>query len=420
MITTNPGGSLVASGTDGQPSVSWQSRQSRAWWLAAGAVAVMLGLTYAPNFKDLFESWSDDPNYSHGFLVIPIALFILWRRLSDMPWERSRDEDHVPWWSWAILAAVMAVRGVAYEESMMWVETVTLLPTIFCLTWSFGGAPLLRRAWPAILFLIFMLPLPNSINGLIALPLQRLAATGSYYILQLTGFWAIQQGNVISLKTSEGMEKLDVALACNGLKMLMTLAATVTATVMLLPLPNWKRIVLMAERRTHRHDQQHDPNRDDRMLLLLYQGRSRPRLGARHIRLADDAAGAGTGGIGAADPDMAGPREGRGRGGKPEVDPPDDQGESGGHEAHEGLGSRRTGPGRRRGESGGKEDYEGLGSRRTGPGECTGHADRSAIRADSLNLPPISLSSDRHEIRANRFRRSRARCRIEEPPRPIS
>ena len=41
------------------------------------------------------------------------------------------------------------------------------------------------------------------------------------------------------------MRPLDVALACSGLKMLMTLAATVTATVMLLPMPRWKRIVLL-------------------------------------------------------------------------------------------------------------------------------------------------------------------------------
>ena len=41
------------------------------------------------------------------------------------------------------------------------------------------------------------------------------------------------------------MERLDVALACNGLRMLMTMAATVTATVILLPLPKWKRITLL-------------------------------------------------------------------------------------------------------------------------------------------------------------------------------
>jgi exosortase len=104
---------------------------------------------------------------------------------------------------------------------------------------------MLYRAWPAILFLVFMLPLPNSLNGLIALPLQRIAATGSRALLQLGGFWVVQQGNILPLETPFGVRPLDVALACSGLKMLMTLAATVTATILLLPLAAWKRVVLL-------------------------------------------------------------------------------------------------------------------------------------------------------------------------------
>ena len=226
-------------------STVWEPRQSRAWWWAAGAVVSVLALAYAPNFRELFRIWWDDPNYSHGFLVIPIALLMLWQRLSETPSERTRDEVQVSWWSWAILASVLAMRVVAYEVGLQWMETATLLPVIVCLTWTFGGTPLLRRAWPAILFLVFMLPLPIYINGLISLPLQRIAATGSYFILQLSGFWTIQQGNIINLKIGDKMESLDVAQACNGLKMLMTLAATVTATVMLWPLPIWKRITLL-------------------------------------------------------------------------------------------------------------------------------------------------------------------------------
>jgi exosortase/archaeosortase family protein len=57
--------------------------------------------------------------------------------------------------------------------------------------------------------------------------------------------WVIQEGNVINLATAHGMERVDVALACSGLRMLMTMAATVTATVILLPLPIWKRVVLL-------------------------------------------------------------------------------------------------------------------------------------------------------------------------------
>ena len=91
-----------------------------------------------------------------------------------------------------------------------------------------------------------MLPLPEAINTGIALPLQLIAASGSSFLLQLLGLWAVQEGNVINLRTAyEGMERLDVAAACNGLKMLMTLTATITATIILVPLPTWKRIVLL-------------------------------------------------------------------------------------------------------------------------------------------------------------------------------
>ena len=219
---------------------------TRAWWWALATVTLTLGFCYAPNLNHLYAVWSDDPNYSHGYLVVPIALFILWRRLNEMPWDRSQNAIKTPWLGWVFLTIIVLIRGVAYERGSQWVETATLLPAIACLTWTFGGGSLVRRTWPAILFLVFMLPLPKSVNELISLPLQRIAATGSDFLLQFSGFWVIQQGNVLHLNTRFGMRPLDVALACNGLRMLMTLATTVTATVLLIPLPTWKRIVLLA------------------------------------------------------------------------------------------------------------------------------------------------------------------------------
>jgi exosortase len=210
------------------------------------AASLVLGLAYAPNFRDLKSTWTDDPNYSHGFLVIPIALFILWRRLQDTPAKPLPTAVPAPWWGWVFLAAFLAARAIAYERNSQWVETATLVPVIACLTWTFGSWPLLSRAWPAIAFLVFMLPLPPAVNTMVALPLQRIAATGSCFLLQLSGLWAIQEGNVINLSTPHGMAPLDVALACNGLRMLMTMAATITATIILIPLPTWKRITLLA------------------------------------------------------------------------------------------------------------------------------------------------------------------------------
>jgi exosortase len=244
MIPTGADGALATTGP-GDPPAARVLGIPPAWWWASGAAAVVLALAYAFNLLRLAQTWFEDENYSHGILVIPIALGILWRRLSDMPWREPREIASASWWGWASLAVVLVVRAVAYERSLQWVETATLLPAIACLTWAFGGRPLLERAWPAIVFLIFMLPLPESMNGLIALPLQRIAATGSYVFLQLSGFWVVQNGNVLNVSTPHGNEPLDVALACSGLKMLMTLAAIVTATVLLVPMPRWKQILLL-------------------------------------------------------------------------------------------------------------------------------------------------------------------------------
>ena len=212
--------------------------------IASAAGMALLVWAYWPNLVDLYQTWRDEPNYSHGFLVIPIALVICWQRARDKAIDWS--DERVVWWSWIPLIAVLGLRLLAYEHDNQWSETATVVPAIACLVLALGGWALLERAWPAILFLIFMLPLPRIADSAIALPLQRIAAVGSVFLMQLTGLWTIAEGNVIILRDhANHLKTLEVAQACNGLSMLMTLAATVTATIMLIPLAAWKRVVVL-------------------------------------------------------------------------------------------------------------------------------------------------------------------------------
>jgi exosortase len=230
--------------SDAVDSVSSHQLHSWPWTLAAALL--VLGLVYIPNFRDLSSYWLSDPNYTHGPLVIPIAAIILWRRFSTTTEKLTPNANARAYWGLLFLAVVLALRVIAYEENMQWSEDATLVPAIACLTWIFGGWPLLRLAWPALAFLLFMFPLPQAINNLISLPLQQIATAGSCFLLQLSGIWVIQDGNTIHLTTqTHEIERLEVAAACNGLSMLMTLAATVTATIILIPLPNWKRVVVL-------------------------------------------------------------------------------------------------------------------------------------------------------------------------------
>ena len=230
----------------GRASTLWKRLRTLPPRLLALSIGMgILGWAYWPNLQYLYTVWSEEPNYSHGFLVIPIALAIFWQRLADTrtDWQASR----VPWWSWIPLVAILAARMYAYERNSQWLETATLVPAVACLILAMGGWPLLLRGWPAAVFLVFMLPLPPAANNFIALPLQRIATLGSVFVMQLTGLRAFADGNVITLHDqSNALKTLEVAQACNGLSMLMTLAATVTATIMLIPLTNWKRIVVLA------------------------------------------------------------------------------------------------------------------------------------------------------------------------------
>jgi exosortase len=233
-----------ASATNRPPTLGDRLRtiHPRVWALAVGMA--VLGWAYWPNFQYLYSIWDREPNYSHGKLVIPIALVILWQRLSDtkVRWTVGRG----PWWSWVVLVLILAVRILAFENYNLWLETATFVPAAACLMLTLGGWPLLKRGWPAVVFLLFMLPLPQFANNMISLPLQRIATLGSVFVMQLTGLMARAEGNVILVDIAHNPKPLEVALACNGLSMLMTLAATVTATVILIPLPTWKRFVVLA------------------------------------------------------------------------------------------------------------------------------------------------------------------------------
>jgi exosortase len=211
--------------------------------LAAGVG--ILTWAYWPNLQHLYTIWDGEPNYSHGKLVIPIAMYIFWRRLADAEghWATGRGS----WWTWIMLIAVLAGRNILYENNSQWSETATLIPAAACLMLTLGAWPFLKQGWPAVLFLIFMLPLPESIKNTLSLPLQTLATAGSVFVMQLTGLRAIPAGHVINLPDAPvGARTLEVALACNGLSMLMTLAATVTATVILVPLSRLKQVVVLA------------------------------------------------------------------------------------------------------------------------------------------------------------------------------
>lgn len=211
----------------------------RRWLAAAALVGLALAASYAPNLADLANTWMSEPNYSYGFLIVPMALVIAWQRRGDLKPEKLAGSAV----GWIVLAAVLGARALFYERAEEWAESATLIVAAAALVLALGGWHLLRWAAAPLAVLALMLPLPNALNSRMAGPLQTLAAIGSEKVLQAMSLPVLRQGNTLVV----GTDKLEVERACNGLSMLLTFVTLMIATVLTVdrgrPLP--ERIALL-------------------------------------------------------------------------------------------------------------------------------------------------------------------------------
>src|ERR1044071_8913307 len=52
------------------------------WLICSGLVLLAGAWAYLPTLIEIVKAWIREPDYSHGFLVLPVAIFFLWVRRS--------------------------------------------------------------------------------------------------------------------------------------------------------------------------------------------------------------------------------------------------------------------------------------------------------------------------------------------------
>jgi exosortase len=181
---------------------------------------------YWTTLVDLTLNWSTNPQYSHGFLVPVFSAFLLWMRRDKLDPEQLRPS----WWGLALLAAGLGLRLFGTYKFFVSVDAISLLPCVAGLVLLLGGRGAWRWAWPAVLFLGFMIPLPYSVATALSGPLQRLATLTSTFVMQTLGMPALAEGNVILLEENQ----IGIVEACSGLRMLVVFFALATAVVLVI------------------------------------------------------------------------------------------------------------------------------------------------------------------------------------------
>lgn len=172
-------------------------------------------LFYWEVIAGLFKAWDTNPDYSHGYLIVPLCALFVWKRRQYLATLDVRPAG----------VGLVVVAGALFvflagqlgaEQFLARVSVIGVLAgaTVFLLGWAHARA----LGW-IFCFALLMIPLPAIVFNEITLPLQLLASSVAEQSLLLFSIPVLREGNVIYLSSAT----LEVAEACSGIRSLVTL-----------------------------------------------------------------------------------------------------------------------------------------------------------------------------------------------------
>jgi exosortase len=178
-------------------------------------VATGFAILYWRIFGRLISDWATDDNYSHGFLIVPIALYLCWERRERF--TALPDRPTIVGLGVVALSLLALCGGVLGAE--LFLARVSMIGTVAGIVlFLFGWASFRLLLFP-LAFLLLMVPLPAIIFNQIAFPLQLLASRVGEFALTALAIPVLREGNVLVLATTS----LEVAEACSGIRSLVSL-----------------------------------------------------------------------------------------------------------------------------------------------------------------------------------------------------
>ena len=219
--------------TDSPSAADASPRKWDKLWLVLALVA--LCLIYKDLFVWLSKVWSNDADYSHGYLVPIFAAYILWSNRGSLHRSNEGNSENVLSNSGLVLGASLLGAGLLMRLAGIYMriqtlEGISIVPFILGAITILYGRRAARWGAPAVLFLLFMIPLPGILSGQLSGLLQTIATQVSTFSFQTLGIPAFAEGNVITLSKGQ----IGVAEACSGLRMLYAFfALTVGACMMI-------------------------------------------------------------------------------------------------------------------------------------------------------------------------------------------
>lgn len=215
---------------------TWLTTRIPFSWMGMLIIGVMAVLAL-PTLQSLAASWQRHPDYTHGWLVLPV---VCWLFVRAQPWNAPISS--MP----SLGTMTMLAGGMLHLASqvILWplLDYAGWVLLIRGLALGLWGREAARRLLPVLAFGILLFPLPATWLNALATFLQNLIARTAE--LGLSPFWVCyRRGHMLELAGLD--EPLSVAVECSGVRQLMVFVALSWFLTFFLHGTWWRRVALV-------------------------------------------------------------------------------------------------------------------------------------------------------------------------------
>jgi len=185
-------------------------------WLIFIVLILAWAVVYQDSLLAMESIWSTSDTFAHGYFILPISLWLLWRDKENLLQSRVQPS----WLALPLLAVSLFVWLLAYAADINVLGQLSAVTSLILLIWLVVGNKLAWRYKFPLVYLLFAVPMGENL-----IPwLQDVTAWFTVFFLKLNGIPVYVDGLYIQIPT--GM--FEVAVACSGIRYLIASVAVGT------------------------------------------------------------------------------------------------------------------------------------------------------------------------------------------------
>ena len=216
----------------GMPDGKAMTGQEAPWRLTAALLAalfVMLLLIYLESFVSMVEIWWRSETFAHGFIILPICGYLVWKRRGEL----ARLSPRPSLWGILTLALLVLAWAVSRVASILVLEQLMVTAMLPALLWALCGGQVVRILAFPLAYLFFAVPMGEALVP----HLQDITADIVVRALRLTDMPVLREGRFITIPSGS----FEVAEACSGIRYLIASLALGTLYAYFSYRSQWRR-----------------------------------------------------------------------------------------------------------------------------------------------------------------------------------